>query len=106
MKSNTGDSNPNRYYIHVYFGAGSKMENVRAFLLLRKLGESGTVNGCVPDDLQDNADAANYIIENGFYVDFTTFMTREEIENTSKNILSVESLSFIKKMPANASASS
>ena len=87
------------YYIHVYFNEGSKMENIRAFMLVNKMRELGTVNESIPADLENNADSANFIVEDGFYFSFTTHMTREEIENISKGTLSVESVSFMKKMP-------
>ncbi len=87
------------YFLHVYFNDGSKMENIRAFMLVNKLRELGTVNESIPSDLENNADSASYIIENGFYVSFTTSLSREEIETVSKGTLSVESVSFMKKMP-------
>lgn len=88
------------YYLHVYFNEGSKMENIRAFMLINKLNETGVVNESIPSDLQENADTAtNYIIENGFYCSYTTSLSREKIETLSKGTLSVESVSFMKKMP-------
>ena len=95
----------NTFYLHVYFNEGSKMENIRAFMLINKLKEVGTVNESLPSDLENNADSANYIIENGFCISFTTVLSREEIENITKGTLSVESVSFMKKMP-DASGSS
>lgn len=91
---------PTTYYLHVFFNEGSKMENIRAFMLVNKLKETGVVNESIPADLQENADAStNYIIENGFYCSYTTTLSREEIEVISKGTLSVESVSFMKKMP-------
>lgn len=99
LSADDADKEQKTYFIHVYFNEGSKMENIRAFMLVNKMKELGTVNDSIPSDLENNADSANYIIENGFYFSFTTHMTREEIENISKGTLSVESVSFMKKMP-------
>ena len=98
-------SEPTTYFLHVYFNDGSKMENIRAFMLVNKLNKTGIVNTSIPSDLENNADSAIYIIENGFYCSYTTDLSREEIETISKGTLSVESVSFMKKMPDVSSTS-
>jgi chemotaxis protein histidine kinase CheA len=92
-------SGENTVYLHVYFNEGARMENIRAFMLANKLSELGTVNRTIPEDLEENSEAADYIIENGFYVSFTSNMFREQIEAAAKGTLSVESVSFVRKMP-------
>ncbi|MDR0357423.1 MAG: Hpt domain-containing protein [Clostridiales Family XIII bacterium] len=87
------------YNIHIHFNEGARMENIRAYMLVNKLNEMGTVNRTVPDNLESNAEAADYIVENGFYVNFTTSMFREQIETVAKGTLSVESVSFTRRMP-------
>ncbi|MDR1292140.1 MAG: chemotaxis protein CheA [Clostridiales Family XIII bacterium] len=89
----------NTVYLHVYFNEGARMENIRAFMLANKLSEFGKVNRTLPSDLEDNSEAADSIIENGFYVSFTSNMFREQIEAVAKGTLSVESVSFVRKMP-------
>jgi chemotaxis protein histidine kinase CheA len=93
------------YFLHIHFNEGSKMEGIRAFMLVNKLCEKGTVNRTVPSNLENNADAANQIIERGFYVSFTTTMFREQIEALAKGTLSVETVSFVRKMPDDPSGS-
>ncbi|GHU67999.1 hypothetical protein AGMMS49983_20000 [Clostridia bacterium] len=94
-----GLAEPATYYLHIHFNEGSKMEGIRAFMLVNKLSEKGTVNRTVPSNLESNPDAANQIIERGFYVSFTTMMFREQIEALAKGTLSVETVSFVRKMP-------
>ncbi|MDR1496777.1 MAG: Hpt domain-containing protein, partial [Clostridiales Family XIII bacterium] len=53
----------NTVYLHVHFNEGARMENIRAFMLVNKLSELGTVNRIVPDDPENNTEAADYIIE-------------------------------------------
>ena len=88
--------------LHIYFNEGSKMENIRAFMLINKLNEKGTVNRTIPANPEADPDAANAIIEHGFYVSYTTTLFREQIETLVKGTLSVESVSFVRKLPDDA----
>ncbi|MDR3363922.1 MAG: chemotaxis protein CheW [Clostridiales Family XIII bacterium] len=87
------------YYLHIHFNEGAKMENIRAFMLVNKLSEKGIVNRTVPAGPESNPDAANRIIERGFYVSYTTSLFREQIETLIKGTLSVETVSFVRKLP-------
>jgi two-component system chemotaxis sensor kinase CheA len=89
----------NTVYLHIYFNEGARMENIRAFMLANKLSELGRVNRTIPGDLENNAQAADAIIENGLYLSFTSRLFREQIESVAKSTLSVESVSFVRKMP-------
>jgi chemotaxis protein histidine kinase CheA len=75
------------------------MENIRAYMLTNKLKEMGVVNRTIPANLENNAEASVYIVENGFYISFTTSMFREQIETAAKGTLSVESVAFMRRMP-------
>ncbi|MDR2157626.1 MAG: chemotaxis protein CheW [Clostridiales Family XIII bacterium] len=90
------------YNIHIHFNEGARMENIRAYMLVNKFGEMGTVNRTIPDNLENDAGASDYIIENGFYLSFTTGMFREQIETLAKGTLSVESVTFMRRMPDEA----
>ncbi|MDR0596053.1 MAG: chemotaxis protein CheA [Clostridiales Family XIII bacterium] len=89
----------NTVFLHVHFNEGARMENIRAFMLANKLSEFGTVNSTVPSDLENNVAASGYIIENGFYISFTSNMFREQIGALAKGTLSVESVSFVRRLP-------
>ena len=92
------------FCLHIYFNEGSKMENIRAFMLINKLNEKGTVNRTVPPSPEVDPNAANAIIEHGFYVSYTTTLFREQIETLVKGTLSVESVSFVRRLPDDAGA--
>ena len=91
-------------FLHIHFNEGSKMENIRAFMLINKLNEKGTVNRTIPANPEADPDAANTIIERGFYVSYTTTLFREQIETLVKGTLSVESVSFLRRLPDDAGA--
>ncbi|MDR0519991.1 MAG: chemotaxis protein CheA [Clostridiales Family XIII bacterium] len=86
-------------FLHIHFNDGARMENIRAFMLANKLSEFGTVDRTVPAQLESNATATDYIVENGFYISFTSNMFREQVGALAKGTLSVESVSFVRKMP-------
>ena len=86
-------------YLHIHFNEGSKMENIRAFMLINKLNEKGTVNRTIPANPETDPNSANAIIERGFYVSYTTTLFREQIETLVKGTLSVESVSFVRRLP-------
>jgi len=75
------------------------MENIRAFMLVNKLGEKGTVNRTIPANPETDSGAASHIVERGFYVSYTTSLFREQIETLIKGTLSVEAVSFVRKLP-------
>ncbi|NLY71533.1 MAG: chemotaxis protein CheA [Clostridiales bacterium] len=87
------------YYLHVHFDADSKMENVRAFMLINKLETIGKVLASVPDDPSNNKDAASYIAQNGFYVSLSSSLSKEEVLEIAKGTLSVNSVRFVDKLP-------
>lgn len=87
------------YNIHVHFNEGAKMENIRAYMLVNKLSEMGTVNRTIPSNLENGVNVTEHIVENGLYISFTTSMFREQIETVAKGTLSVESVTFVRRMP-------
>ncbi|MDR1272027.1 MAG: chemotaxis protein CheW [Clostridiales Family XIII bacterium] len=91
--------NEDTFFIHVFFNEGSRMENIRAFMLVNKLNEKGTVNRTVPSELENSPEAALEIAENGFYISYTSGLFKEQIEAIAKGTLSVETVSFLRKMP-------
>ncbi|MDR0885958.1 MAG: chemotaxis protein CheA [Clostridiales Family XIII bacterium] len=87
------------YILHIRFNEGSKMENVRAFMLVDKLKEFGDVMDMLPKDLESAGDAADAIMQHGFYCSFVSTLTEEEVINLTKGTLSVESVEFATTMP-------
>jgi two-component system chemotaxis sensor kinase CheA len=97
-EENIAEGNQN-YFLHVHFDADSKMENVRAFMLINKLETIGKVLATVPDDPSNNKDASSYIAQNGFYLSLSSSLSKEEILDVAKGTLSVNSIGFVDKLP-------
>ena len=87
------------WFLHIHFNEGSKMENIRAFMLMNKLAEKGIVNRTIPANPETEPDSAAYIAERGFYISFSTSLFREQIETLIKGTLSVETVSFLRRLP-------
>jgi two-component system chemotaxis sensor kinase CheA len=90
----TGDK-PNVYCIHTRFNVDSQMENIRAFMLVNKLESIGKVSKMIPEQLNNNPEAAGIILKNGFFCHLETTADKETIENIALSILSVKSIEFL-----------
>lgn len=71
------------YFLHVYFEEGCGMENLRAFMLVNSLQEQGINFHFYPDDVATNSDTADKIIDEGFYLGFST---DADLETASKTV--------------------
>ncbi len=56
--------------VRIYFEDDCKMENLRALLVVNRVRDVCEVVSYEPADIEDNADTAKYIIENGFILRF------------------------------------
>ena len=65
--------------VRVFFEEGSKMENLRALLLVNKIKDECEFLEFVPPDIESNADTSKVIIEEGFVVTFKAFGKNEDI---------------------------
>ncbi|OFV71667.1 chemotaxis protein CheA [Acetobacterium wieringae] len=91
----SNDEKPNLYCIHTRFNEDSQMENIRAFMLVNKLESIGKVSKTVPEQLNNNPEAAGIILKNGFFCHVETTADKETIENIALSILSVKSIEFL-----------
>ncbi|WP_303871659.1 chemotaxis protein CheA [Acetobacterium wieringae] len=89
------DDKPHVYCIHTRFNEDSQMENIRAFMLVNKLESIGKVSKTVPEQLNNNPEAAGIILKNGFFCHVETSADKETIENIALSILSVKSIEFL-----------
>ncbi|PKM74880.1 MAG: chemotaxis protein CheA, partial [Firmicutes bacterium HGW-Firmicutes-17] len=85
----------NIFCIHARFNEDSQMENIRAFMLVNKLESIGKISKMIPEQLNNNPEAAGIIFKNGFYCHVETKADRETIENIALSILSVKSIEFL-----------
>ena len=89
----------NTYHLHVNFTADCQMENIRAYMLVNKLENLGTVTATIPSELNTNPDASSIISQNGFYCSLITDLPKEEISAMAKGTLSVYTVEFIDALP-------
>ncbi|MSS10391.1 chemotaxis protein CheA [Clostridium sp. WB02_MRS01] len=81
------------FFLRIFFDEGCGMENLRAFMLISALKESGLEFNFYPADVETNSQSSVSIIEKGF---FLTFQSREEADsaisqvNNMNNIRSYE----------------
>ncbi len=85
----------NIYCIHTRFNEDSQMENIRAFMLVNKLESIGKISKMIPEQLNNNPEAAGIILKNGFFCHVETKADKETIENIALSILSVKSIEFL-----------
>ncbi|WP_186802653.1 chemotaxis protein CheA [Lacrimispora celerecrescens] len=71
------------FFLRIFFDEGCGMENLRAFMLISALKESGLEFGYYPSDVETNSQSSGTIIEKGF---FLTFQTREEADSAISQI--------------------
>ena len=56
------------YFLRIFFDEGCGMENLRAFMLISSLKESGLEFNFYPSDVETNSQSSVSIIEKGFYL--------------------------------------
>ena len=84
---------PAPFFLRIFFDEGCGMENLRAFMIITALKESGLVFNSYPADVETNSQSSNFIIEKGF---FLALNSRDETDaaisqiNTLNNIRSYE----------------
>ena len=86
---------PNTYCLHTRFNEDSQMENIRAFMLVNKLESIGKITKTIPEQLNNNPEAAGIILKNGFFCHLETNADKETVENIALSILSVKRIDFV-----------
>ena len=59
-------------FLHVYLDEGVGMENLRAYMVVNALRECGIEFRYYPEDMESNSATCQKIIENGFFLAFTS----------------------------------
>ncbi len=72
--------------VRIVFEEGCRMENIRAFMLVRQISSLCTVLETFPADLDKNAEAASYIKENGVFIRFVSDKKDEVLEALGKGL--------------------
>lgn len=72
--------------VRVFFESGCKMENVRAFMILRQLAGLCSEVESYPDNLEKSQDTAAYISENGVLIRFISEDKEKVLETIGKGL--------------------
>ncbi|MFT4107907.1 MAG: chemotaxis protein CheA [Lacrimispora sp.] len=76
-------NDPAAFFLRIFFDEGCGMENLRAFMLISSLKESGLEFSFYPSDVETNSLSCGTIIEKGF---FLAFQSREEADSAISQI--------------------
>lgn len=96
---------PAPFFLRIFFDEGCGMENLRAFMLITALKESGLEFNFYPADVETNSQTSNFIVEKGF---FLTLNSREETDaaiSQISNLNNIRSYELIENVRAKAASS-
>lgn len=72
-------------YLHIFLEEGVGMENLRAYMIANSLKECELNFHYFPDDMESNPDTCQVIVENGFFLSFTSRETATQAEDIIKS---------------------
>lgn len=78
------DSNAT-FFLHIFLDEGVGMENLRAFMIANSLKECEVDFRYYPEDMESNPDTCQDIVENGFYLAFTSQDMASQAEDIIKS---------------------
>ena len=90
-------------FLHIMLEEGIGMENLRAFMVVNSLKDSGVPFNYYPTDMDMNSDTCQTIIDDGFYLAFTSDQEEQVIEgllSTQHYIRSYEVIRVPDEVPA------
>ncbi len=97
------DSN-SPYFVRIHFEQGCGMENLRAFMVITALQDVDLKFDFYPEDVETNSATIETIIENGFFVGFSSQEDVDKAVNIIKDQNSVETYTVIQNAAAQAKA--
>ncbi len=83
------------YHVQVFFEEESRMENLRAYMLLSQLKDWCENLESVPQSPESDSSLTAQIVKNGFYIRFKTASTSEDIMEVIRNTVEVKTASLI-----------
>lgn len=92
------------YFLYAQFTEGCQMENIRAYMLVSKLNGIGKVVQTNPSQLDGNAEAADVIVERGFFCKLVSDKSKDEIITVAKGSPCVSTVSFTDSLGGGAAA--
>ena len=92
------DNSP--YFLRIFFDEGCGMENLRAFMLISSLKESGLEFNFYPSDVETNSQSSSSIIEKGFYLALDSRETADAAISQINNMNNLRSYELIQNVRA------
>ena len=92
------DNSP--YFLRIFFDEGCGMENLRAFMLISSLKESGLEFNFYPSDVETNSQSSSIIIEKGFYLALDSRETADTAISQINNMNNLRSYELIQNVRA------
>jgi len=88
------------YFLRIFFDEGCGMENLRAFMLISSLKESGLEFNFYPSDVETNSQSSVSIIEKGFYLALDSRETADAAISLINNMNNLRSYELIQNARA------
>ncbi|MGB5822835.1 MAG: chemotaxis protein CheA [Proteocatella sp.] len=92
------DKKQKEYTVSVFFDEDSGMENIRAFMLVTVLKETGLEFDYYPNDIETNMESASYILDKGFTMDFEKRELAEKAVSIIKHTNDIRSYEIIENL--------
>jgi two-component system chemotaxis sensor kinase CheA len=88
------------YFLRIFFDEGCGMENLRAFMLICSLKESGLEFNFYPSDVETNSQSSVTIIEKGFFLALDSRETADAAISQINNMNNLRSYELIQNVRA------
>lgn len=92
------------YLLRVFYDEGCGMENLRAYMLISALRESGLEFGYYPEDVENDSQCSSIIIEKGFFLFFDSRKDAEMAMIQINNLNNIRSYELIEDTGAKSSS--
>ncbi|WP_207654450.1 chemotaxis protein CheA [Lacrimispora amygdalina] len=92
------------YFLRIFFDEGCGMENLRAFMLISSLKESGLEFNFYPGDVETNSQSSVSIIEKGFYIAIDSHESADTAIAQINNMNNIRSYELIQNARAKNAA--
>ncbi|ADL05949.1 chemotaxis protein CheA [Lacrimispora saccharolytica] len=88
------------FFLRIFYDEGCGMENLRAFMLISSLKESGLEFGFYPKDVETNSQTCGIIVEKGFFLTFGSRKDADMAISQINNLNNIRSYELIENVHA------
>ena len=88
------------FFLRIFYDEGCGMENLRAFMLISSLKESGLEFGFYPKDVETNSQTCGIILEKGFFLTFGSRKDADMAISQINNLNNIRSYELIENVHA------